>query len=108
MQPFCHAGCVPEQAGRPPSGMRGVAGVLLGAAGSLAMAGGFLLVCAAPAVAGDAAAASSAAPGSPSTQCQITDARLPEISGLAVTGDHLLAMNDGGDRVAVYVLDAAC
>ncbi|MQA32596.1 hypothetical protein GCU49_03310 [Modestobacter roseus] len=51
------------------------------------------------------ALAEEAAPG---TRCTITDPRLPEISGLASAGETLLAMNDGGDRAEVYVLDAAC
>lgn len=42
------------------------------------------------------------------TLCRITDPRLPEISGLVVVGDKMLAMNDGGDRLTVYVLDSAC
>jgi hypothetical protein len=42
------------------------------------------------------------------TQCSITDPRLPEISGLATAGQSLLAMNDGGDRAEVHVLDADC
>jgi hypothetical protein len=44
----------------------------------------------------------------PRAQCQITDARLPELSGLVVVGDRMLAINDGGDRLDVYVLDATC
>jgi hypothetical protein len=42
------------------------------------------------------------------TRCQITDPRLPELSGLVDVGDRTLAMNDGGDQVVVYALDAAC
>jgi hypothetical protein len=49
-----------------------------------------------------------AAYGAPVTRCQITDPRLPELSGLATAGSALLAMNDGGDQVQVYVLDGAC
>ncbi|MGY1591846.1 hypothetical protein ACI79D_07710 [Geodermatophilus sp. SYSU D00708] len=44
----------------------------------------------------------------PRTQCQVTDPRLPELSGLAVVGNRMLAIDDGGDRVDVYVLDATC
>ena len=44
----------------------------------------------------------------PVVQCQITDPRLAEISGLVAVGDRVLAMNDGGDVLAVYLLDAAC
>lgn len=106
MRPFCHAGCVPEPAGRSPSAQRGLAAAFFGwAAGSVAVAVGLLLACAPPAAAGDA---TPAPPGPPHTQCQVTDPRLPEISGLAVAGDHLLVMNDGGDHIAVYVLDPAC
>jgi hypothetical protein len=60
--------------------------------------------------AGPAAAdGSDTAPfGTPSTRCEITDPRLPELSGLASAGDSMLAMDDGGDRIDVYVLDGAC
>ncbi|MDC5518782.1 hypothetical protein NRA64_18565, partial [Acinetobacter baumannii] len=46
--------------------------------------------------------------GEPSTPCSVTDVRLPEISGMAVSGDTTLVMNDGGDAVTVYLLDASC
>ena len=46
--------------------------------------------------------------GAPATQCEIGDPRLPEISGLATAGPSLLAMNDGGSRAEVFVLDAGC
>ena len=59
--------------------------------------------------AGPAAAEDAAAPyGTPSTRCEITDPRLPEISGLAGAGETMLAMNDGGDQAEVYALDGAC
>ena len=60
--------------------------------------------------AGPAAASDTdAAPyGAPATRCEITDPRLPELSGLAGVGEAMLAMNDGGDRVEVYVLDGGC
>jgi hypothetical protein len=96
MQWFCHAGYVPEQAGRPRSGVRGrlvAAGGVLGAA--------LVLGCPLSAAAEEAAAA-------PAAQCQITDPRLPEVSGLVAVGDRMLAMNDGGDKVVVYLLDAHC
>jgi hypothetical protein len=60
---------------------------------------------AAPAAAGSAPAAPY---GTPTTRCEITDPRLPELSGLAAAGDAMLAMNDGGDRAEVYVLDGNC
>jgi hypothetical protein len=44
----------------------------------------------------------------PSTRCQITDDRLAELSGLVAVGDQVLAVNDGGNEVAVHLLDAAC
>ena len=47
------------------------------------------------------------APG-PALRCQVTDPRLTELSGLVVIGDRMLAMSDGGDRVAVYLLDQRC
>nr|WP_243850973.1 hypothetical protein [Modestobacter marinus] len=59
--------------------------------------------------AGSAAADDGAAPyGEPVTRCEVTDPRLPELSGLAGAGDTMLAMNDGGDRVEVLLLDGAC
>ena len=44
----------------------------------------------------------------PAVQCQITDPRLGELSGLVAVEDGILAMNDGGNELAVYLLDAAC
>jgi hypothetical protein len=44
----------------------------------------------------------------PSIRCQISDGRLAELSGLVAVGDQVLAVNDGGDEVAVHLLDAAC
>jgi hypothetical protein len=46
--------------------------------------------------------------GAATTTCQITDPRLAEISGLVVVGDQMLAMNDGGDQLSVYLVDGAC
>jgi hypothetical protein len=40
--------------------------------------------------------------------CRITDRRIPESSGLAVAGDSLYTVNDGGDRLRVFVLDRSC
>lgn len=98
MQPFCHAGCVPEQAGSPPSGVRGR---LLAAGGALGAA--LVLGSGVPAAAEETVAA-----GAPTTRCQITDPRLAELSGLSVSGEQMLAINDGGEQVEVFVLDAAC
>jgi hypothetical protein len=95
-QRFCHAGYVPEQAGSPRSGVRGrlvAAGGVLGAA---------LVLCwALPATAEEADAA-------PTVRCQITDPALAELSGLVVVGEQMLALNDGGDQLAVHLLDGAC
>ena len=41
----------------------------------------------------------------PQTRCAVDDARLVELSGLAVVGDGLWAMPDGGRRVGLYRLD---
>ena len=95
MQSFCHAGCVPE-AGRPRSAVRRL---LLAAGGVLGA--GVVLGPPVPALAEDTVAA-------PAVQCQITDPRLAELSGLVAVGDRVLAMNDGGEQLAVYLLDAAC
>src|SRR4051812_49928145 len=94
MQPFCHAGYMPE-AGKPRSAARGR---LLAAGGALAA--GLVLGFATTAGAGDDVAA-------PSAQCQITDPRLPELSGLALVGDPGLAVNDGGGPPAGYLLAPA-
>jgi hypothetical protein len=75
-----------------------VRGRLLAAGGVLGA--GLVLGSALPASAEDVAA--------PAVQCQITDPRLTELSGLVAVGDRVLAMNDGGDQLAVYLLDPAC
>ena len=41
-------------------------------------------------------------------QCQIADPRLAELSGLVAVDDQLVAINDGGEQVSVFLLDAAC
>jgi hypothetical protein len=61
----------------------------------------------APALA-EEAAAPALAEAAPSTRCQIMDGRLAELSGLVAVGDQVLAINDGGEQVAVHLLDAAC
>jgi hypothetical protein len=91
------------QAGSPRSGMRGR---LLAAGGPLGAA--LVLGCALPAAAQEAGAAAAPAPAQPAVRCQISDPRLAELSGLVDVGDRLLAINDGGDQVAVYALDGAC
>jgi hypothetical protein len=57
----------------------------------------------AQAASAEAAAARAAAP-----LCTITDQRIPESSGLAATGDRLYTVNDGGERLQVFVLDRGC
>ncbi|WP_448640496.1 hypothetical protein [Geodermatophilus sp. URMC 63] len=47
-------------------------------------------------------------PAAGSVRCQVTDPRLAELSGLVDVGDRLVATADGGDQVAVYVLDDTC
>ena len=42
------------------------------------------------------------------TLCHLTDPRLPELSGLVAVGNRMLAMNDGGNRMTVYLLDRTC
>jgi hypothetical protein len=60
-------------------------------------------------VAPAAAEGADAAPyGAPVTRCEISDPRLPELSGLASAGDTMLAMNDGGDSAEIYALDGGC
>jgi hypothetical protein len=100
MRPFCHAGFVPEQAGRPRSGVRGR---LLATGGALGAA--LVLASGVPAMAEDATAQAESAPA---TRCQITDPRLVELSGLVVVPNRMLAINDGGDQIGLYVLDSAC
>jgi hypothetical protein len=94
---------VSGRAGRPHSGVR-----LLAVAGALGAA--LVLVSAVPAAA--EVAAPTGATGPPAlratTRCHLTDPRLPELSGLVVVGNRMLAMNDGGDRAAVYLLDGGC
>ncbi|MGY1753665.1 hypothetical protein [Blastococcus sp. SYSU D01042] len=55
-----------------------------------------------------AAGVAAAEEAAPAVRCQITDPALAEISGLVDLGDRMLVMNDGGDRLGVSVLDAAC
>ncbi|MGY1772151.1 hypothetical protein [Blastococcus sp. SYSU D00813] len=81
---------------------RGASLARAGLTGSALLAGLALsLVAASP------AQAEEAAPATP--QCDITDPRLTELSGLVVGSDGtMLAINDGGDLVQVFVLDPAC
>jgi hypothetical protein len=67
------------------------------------------VVLAGPLTASVAAAPAARADEVPTTQCEITAPTLIELSGLVVGADgSMLAINDGGDQVAVHVLDAAC
>jgi hypothetical protein len=88
---------VPEQAGRPHSG---AGGRRLAAGTGLALT--LVLGTALP------ASAQAADPTVPGTRCQLTDPRLPEVSGLVEVGDRMLVHNDGGDQLDVYVLDRTC
>jgi hypothetical protein len=54
------------------------------------------------------AAAGQVAKPAPALRCRVTDPRLTELSGLVVIGERMLAMSDGGDHVAVYLLDQRC
>ncbi|WP_244223360.1 esterase-like activity of phytase family protein [Amycolatopsis circi] len=58
-------------------------------------------------LAGAVPAAAAPAP-SPETLCQITDKRINELSGLVSDGEHWYAINDGGTKVQVFVLDRKC
>ncbi len=91
------------QAGSPRSGVRGR---LLAAGGALGAA--LVLAPALPATADEADAVAAQPTAGATTRCQITDPRLAELSGLVDVGDHVLAVNDGGDQVVVYALDGAC
>src|SRR3712207_3308509 len=94
---WCHAGSVPELAGRPRSGARGR---------RLAAGTGLALTLAlGPAL---PASAAPADPAAPTMRCQVTDPRLPEVSGMVEVGDRMLVHNDGGDSLDVYVLDGTC
>jgi hypothetical protein len=92
------------QAGSPRSGVRGL---LLATTGG-ALGAAVVLGTALPAAA--EAAGATAVPSAPAavTRCQVTDPRLTELSGLVDVGDRTLAINDGGDQVAVYALDSGC
>ncbi|HEY0404012.1 MAG TPA: hypothetical protein VGD09_18495, partial [Blastococcus sp.] len=50
----------------------------------------------------------SAEVAGPTAQCHISDPRLAELSGLVAVDDQLVAINDGGEQVSVFLLDAAC
>ncbi|GAA4007085.1 hypothetical protein GCM10022247_31260 [Allokutzneria multivorans] len=52
----------------------------------------------------------SATPASadPVERCRISDKRIGELSGLAADGKNWYAMNDGGTKLTVYVLNKSC
>lgn len=47
-------------------------------------------------------------PSAGGVACTIDDPRITEASGLAATSDRLYLVNDGGDRLTVFVLDRRC
>jgi hypothetical protein len=73
----------------------------------VAVLGWAVFGCARPAAADDAGTTGQP-PAGTATRCQITDPRLAELSGLVVADDRMLAINDGGTEVAIFVLDPAC
>jgi hypothetical protein len=100
---------VPEPAVRPRSpDARGPSSGPRGPRRTRAAAlAGLALTLAAPSLAASSPAAAEEVTA-PSVRCQVTDPRLAELSGLVDVGDRVLAMGDGGDQVAVYVLDGTC
>lgn len=50
----------------------------------------------------------AAAAEAPTTVCAVTDRRLTELSGLVSDGQHWYAINDGGTKIQVFVLDRNC
>jgi hypothetical protein len=78
-----------------------------GAAALVVAALSATIIAGAPAVATAEEAAVGTTPEA-ATHCTITDPRLAELSGIVAVGDRLIALNDGGDQVAVHVLDSAC
>ncbi|MGY1723598.1 hypothetical protein [Blastococcus sp. SYSU DS0533] len=88
---------MPEQAVPVPERARTCRAVA-----ATALVGGVVVLAPAPALA-------EAAPApAPEIRCSITDPRLAELSGLVVVGEQVLALNDGGEQVAVHGLDASC
>src|SRR3954464_8814249 len=108
---LCHAGYV-DSAGGPSDPARArllTAGGLVGAAMVLGAATPALAdTAAATPTAVDATGAATGAAPQIAPLCQVTDPRLPELSGLGVAGARMVAMNDGGTELTVYVLDLGC
>jgi hypothetical protein len=67
-----------------------------------------LLLALAPPVYAQGTPLAVGAPAAGTVYCTITDPRLTELSGLAVSGEELFAVADGGDELTVFVLDAGC
>src|SRR3954465_14673760 len=114
MQQFCHAGFVPEQAVLPRSGVCGRLLAAGGVLGAVAVVAWVVVAWVVPAAAEEAPAAGAAAgavagaaaqPGAGvATRCQITDPRLPELSGLVVTDYRVLPITGGGDEGPIFYL----
>ncbi len=54
------------------------------------------------------AAADPSDPSEPTVACTVSDKRLAELSGLVADGEHWYAVNDGGTKSTVYVLNHSC
>jgi hypothetical protein len=109
MHAFCHAGYVPEQAAPPTDGARrrrrgGLVAVVTATVLPLAGPSAVLAQGGTPA----AGAPTAGIPATERVHCTIDDPRLAELSGLVVVQDRLLALNDGGSRLEVLVLDDTC
>lgn len=48
------------------------------------------------------------AAGKPTPVCTVDDPRLTELSGLAADGTNIYAVNDGGIKLKVFLLDGSC
>ncbi|SFQ33455.1 hypothetical protein SAMN05421810_106172 [Amycolatopsis arida] len=57
---------------------------------------------------GSPALAAPAEVPAPEPVCAIDDQRIGELSGMAADGGHRYAVNDGGRRIQVFVLDRSC
>ena len=101
---FCHAGYVPEQAAPPADGRCRPGRLVLLALVSVAS----LPLAAAPPAVAQTGTPTPEAPAEGRVHCTIDDPRLAELSGLVVVQDRLLALNDGGSRLEVLVLDDTC
>jgi hypothetical protein len=57
---------------------------------------------------GTGSAPAGAEPSEPAVACTMSDKRLAELSGLAADGERWYAINDGGTKSTVYVLNHSC